>query len=163
MESLRLEVRYCACGCGQELPTPVCRTRIPRFINGHNSFRLGTPYAIDPSTECWNWLREKNEKGYGRLVRDRRRWLAHMWYYVQKYGPVPEGLQLDHTCRNRGCCNPDHVEPVTQSINQRRGLNSKLTLEQVDELKMLKGTCSTRDAAKNFDISHQTVRKYWLQ
>jgi len=36
-------------------------------------------------------------------------------------GPVPDGLELDHLCRVRSCCNPDHLEPVTHKENIRRG------------------------------------------
>jgi hypothetical protein len=35
-------------------------------------------------------------------------------------GPIPDGLQLDHLCRNKACCNPMHLEPVTARENQRR-------------------------------------------
>lgn len=37
-------------------------------------------------------------------------------------GPIPEGMDLDHTCRNRGCVNPEHLEPVTTQVNTLRGI-----------------------------------------
>lgn len=40
--------------------------------------------------------------------------------YVQKYGPVPKDLQLDHICCNKACCNPEHLEPVTCLENIKR-------------------------------------------
>jgi len=43
--------------------------------------------------------------------------------YELRYGPVPEGLELDHTCMHKWCWNPDHVEPVTRSENVLRGVN----------------------------------------
>lgn len=46
--------------------------------------------------------------------------LAHRWSYEFHVGPIPEGLDLDHLCRNRGCVNPDHLEPVTREENIRR-------------------------------------------
>lgn len=46
---------------------------------------------------------------------------AHVLSYERFVGPVPAGLDLDHTCRNRACWNPTHLEPVTRSINVERG------------------------------------------
>jgi hypothetical protein len=42
--------------------------------------------------------------------------------YELHVGPIPEGLDLDHLCRVRACCNPDHLEPVTRSENLRRAV-----------------------------------------
>jgi hypothetical protein len=52
--------------------------------------------------------------------------LVHRDVYEQLVGPIPEGLVLDHLCRNRSCCNPAHLEPVTTAENVRRGLNGVL-------------------------------------
>ena len=51
--------------------------------------------------------------------------LAHRVYYERHVGPVPEGLELDHLCRNPGCVNPEHLEPVTHAENIRRGYQAK--------------------------------------
>jgi hypothetical protein len=45
--------------------------------------------------------------------------------YQLLVGPIPEGLQLDHLCRNKVCCNPDHLEAVTPKENVHRGLSKK--------------------------------------
>lgn len=69
---------------------------------------------------CWPWLGAL-ASGYGSLsVRGTSR-QAHRVGYELMVGPVPEGLQLDHLCRNRACCNPAHLEPVTLRENVRRG------------------------------------------
>ena len=47
---------------------------------------------------------------------------AHRWAYEQRYGFIPEGLDLDHLCRRRNCTQPRHLEPVTRQVNIRRGL-----------------------------------------
>lgn len=72
---------------------------------------------------CWEWIGKINSNGYGWHTRGPGHTpkVAHrlVWehYRDQK---VPHGLQLDHICRNRRCCNPDHLEPVTPSENTRR-------------------------------------------
>lgn len=48
--------------------------------------------------------------------------LVHRFAYEQVKGPIPEGLFIDHLCRNRGCVNPNHLEPVTNRENVMRGL-----------------------------------------
>src|SRR3954468_21995491 len=65
---------------------------------------------------CWIWMGYKNKKGYGSL-RGRG---AHVVAWELRHGPVPEGLQLDHTCLNKACVNPDHLEPVTNRENKLR-------------------------------------------
>lgn len=70
---------------------------------------------------CWNWLGQSRSHGYGYFWADGKWQKACRWLYSQVIGPVPEGLHLDHLCRNRLCVNPFHLEPVSPGENTRRG------------------------------------------
>lgn len=86
---------------------------------------------------CWQWTGAKWARGYGKLTLpgpEQRRISAHVWGYERFVGPVPEGMELDHTCHDpyvctdaascphRSCVNPAHLEPVPHGENVRRGL-----------------------------------------
>lgn len=85
--------------------------------------RIYYSIAVDVQTRCWNWLGHIGDTGYGRVYQPatRRTGHAHRVAYETFVGPIPAGMQLDHLCRNRACCNPAHLEPVTAFINVRRG------------------------------------------
>lgn len=70
---------------------------------------------------CWEWYGTLTGDGYGKLWYEGRRRNAHALVYELLVGPVPEGLELDHLCRNRKCVRPDHLEPVTHKENCNRG------------------------------------------
>jgi HNH endonuclease len=77
--------------------------------------------------DCWHWTGAVANTGYGKagvgsLLDDTRRVAnVHRFVYESLVGPVPEGLVLDHLCRNKTCVNPDHLQPVTKSMNALRG------------------------------------------
>lgn len=77
---------------------------------------------------CWVWQLHIRNSGYGlvRLPRPARTVQAHRFSYETFVGPIPEGLALDHLCRNPPCVNPEHLEPVTQQENL---LRSPLTFQ----------------------------------
>jgi len=52
---------------------------------------------------------------------DGKRYLAHRVSYEVFVGPIPDGMIIDHLCRNRACILPTHLEPVTHAENTRRG------------------------------------------
>ncbi len=87
---------------------------------------------VDADGDCWIWTSSLNPAGYGTFSDKAKQSApnkAHRWAWEELIGPIPPGLQLDHLCRVRRCVNPDHLEPVTNIENQRRGLRGKLYQE----------------------------------
>lgn len=66
---------------------------------------------------CWQWDVLRPDSGYGQFGGGN----AHRWSFEFFIGEIPEGLQLDHLCRNRGCVNPWHLDPVPLVVNVMRG------------------------------------------
>lgn len=81
-----------------------------------------------PTSGCWHWTGAAHGQGYGKF-----RWdqpnpsRAHRVSYTELVGKIPHGLCLDHLCRNPGCVNPAHLEPVTVRENTMRGLLPHVT------------------------------------
>lgn len=72
---------------------------------------------------CHEWTASINNRGYGTFCAGGGvSVVAHRWSYEHYVGPVPDGLVLDHLCRNRRCVNPAHLEPVTQQSNLLRAV-----------------------------------------
>lgn len=74
---------------------------------------------------CWRWVGNITGR-YGSMVFRGRDVRAHRVAYEVFVGPIPDGLQIDHLCRNTHCVNPEHLEPVTAAENKRRGYESTL-------------------------------------
>jgi hypothetical protein len=73
-------------------------------------------------TGCWEWIGARDSRGYGNVrVAGRRVRKAHCVVYEALRGPIPLGLECDHTCRVHWCVNPAHLEVVTHAENVRRG------------------------------------------
>lgn len=74
---------------------------------------------------CWLWLRYRMKNGYGLFRKTTQatdsQFLSHRVAYELSVGPIPDGLIIDHLCRNRACVNPSHLEPVTHRVNNLRG------------------------------------------
>jgi hypothetical protein len=95
--------------------------RVKRYRNTEQTFWERVSRG-DPDG-CWPWLGWKDGEGYGTFWIDGRYHRAHRFAYELLVGPIPEGLQPDHLCRNHACCNPTHLEPVTQRENILRGFS----------------------------------------
>jgi hypothetical protein len=160
----------CHCGCGQLAPiSPVSHARHGyvkgqprRYINGHNVRPAEIRYVEQDcgyETPCWVWQLGRDIGGYGSVwvpeLKKMRN--AHRVYYERLVGPVPEGLQLDHLCRNRACVNPMHLEPVTAAENVRRSSTQKLTPEDVRAL--VESDEGSERIAKRYGVDGSRVRQ----
>lgn len=92
---------------------------LPHDLTTREKILLGA--RVDDVTGCWNWTRTIQPNGYGRISIDGRMVYTHRAAFEAFVGPVPVGLELDHLCRNRRCCNPAHLEAVTRRENLLRG------------------------------------------
>lgn len=162
-------IQLCACGCGKPAPIATMTRRARgqvkgqpiRFINGHNGRR---PLAkrfwekVQKTEACWLWTATCDVHGYGRFAVGGTPVLAHRVGYELMHGAIPEGLELDHLCRNPSCVRPDHLQPVSHTTNMRRGRPTKLTANEVRWLRSLHaaGTSATRLAAM-FGIGRRQV------
>jgi hypothetical protein len=74
---------------------------------------------------CWLWQGYRHKvTGYGQIQINGRPELVHILSYKLAGRNIPNGMELDHLCRNRICVNPDHLEPVTHRDNVLRGINA---------------------------------------
>jgi len=103
---------------------PTCSVAGCNGVNCHRGIcdlhRFERHYSID-SVGCWVWHGDTGTRGYGIFHSEKKDWRAHRWAYERHIGQIPEGLVIDHLCRNTRCVNPEHLEAVTQRENILRG------------------------------------------
>ncbi len=134
---------------------------------------VGAPLAerfwanVEKTDLCWRWTAHLDRKtGYGRLLVDGGMVGAHRIAYQLLVGPIPEGLDLDHLCRNKACVNPDHLEPVTQQENIRRGKSAKVTWRRAREIRESSESnvaIATRLGISDSVVSRIRSGKAWME
>ena len=94
--------------------------------------RFNRGFRKGKKTHCWPWMKCIANQGYGSFWNGKRVMGAHRFSYELHVGKIPNGLEIDHLCRNPRCVNPSHLETVSKRVNILRGvgrgaLNAKKT------------------------------------
>ena len=123
----------CRCGCGMKTEiatmsdsrTGHVKGKPFMWIAGHRA-KAGNKIKVDEPVGCWNWATRPYSNGYcyGRDGNGKRM-LAHRMVWIRANGPVPQGLELDHVCRNKRCVNPEHLRAVTRSVNVKAACDAR--------------------------------------
>ena len=119
---------------------PHLRLEVPKHISNDRNWQFFMSNIVpDEESGCWLWGGHLDVDGYGKWCRrvDGRThyYRAHRYSYERLIGQIPEGLCLDHLCRQRNCVNPEHLEPVTSSENSRRGVAGVMAKERAKKIK----------------------------
>lgn len=159
----------CMCGCGAK--TTVAKKDNARFgwvkgqpkryLKGHHNRRLG--YVVDSATGCWLWVLRRDRYGYGVTARDGAS-RASRWFFEQYVRPLEPGEQVDHLCSNPPCVNPSHLEAVSPTTNVRRSRATKLTEDDVRQIRASaepNKVLAARFAVDPSNISHIRAGTSW--
>jgi hypothetical protein len=82
--------------------------------------RIYKRFDINEQTECWEWNGTRTNDGYPTISYQGKTVLVHRKMYELRWGPIPAGYEVDHTCHHPCCICPDHLEAVSPSVNRAR-------------------------------------------
>ncbi|GAF84940.1 unnamed protein product [marine sediment metagenome] len=88
------------------------------MINEIDRHRIQASIKVVDS--CWEWQAGFDGKGYGKILVQGKLVGAHRASYRLYHGPIPQGLEVDHICRNTACINPEHLQAITRRENMAR-------------------------------------------
>lgn len=146
----------CICGCGDKAEYGA------RHVNSKPRLGLTTDdYIVEDcgfDTPCWvfkNRRRPRKTGSYNMVRIAGKQVYAHRAMYLQEVGPIPDGLYLDHLCRERRCIRTDHLEPVTHAENIRRAPKTKLTKAIAAEIR--DGGENARVLAERYGVTEFSI------
>lgn len=116
---------YCSVECVSAAARAKSEALMVSRFWGHVDVNGPTPEDRPELGPCWIWTLKPTNWGYGRFIvaegSRSKQVLAHRFSYESQVGPVADGFELDHLCRNRRCVKPAHLEAVTHQVNVLRG------------------------------------------
>jgi hypothetical protein len=165
----------CQCGCGDEAPKATYTHTTHGyvidepvlFINGHSwsgKARNEGPEFIEDENGCHIWqgacvYSGKERHPYGRKTYRGKKIMAHRFYWEKEHGPIPEGLEIDHLCKQTLCVNVLHLDVVDHVKNVRRGNHTKLTSDDVMCIrKLIERGISNRAIARMYHCTEGAIR-----
>ena len=125
-----------------------------------------------PEAGCWIWMGSSQVRGYGEIISNNRKYLAHRASYEAFVGQIPKGMYVCHACDNVACVNPNHLFLGTQKQNLQdmktkgrstrgeKNAMSKLTENDVRIIKKFfftKEDVADKEIAKLYNVCRQTI------
>ncbi len=160
---------YCACGCGQRTkladrnhgPLGWVKDEPFEYITQHQNNKKRSKWIEQDcgyETPCHIWQGQPSQR-YPSLKIKGKPVKVHLWAWEQVYGPVPVGMVVHHRCDEPRCCNPKHLEIVTQATNAHYGRSAKLTMDKANQIRALyaTGAYSLRKLAEMYEVSRGTI------